>query len=820
MAEFSVACLVKIKNGEQVRAHIITRPQFVIGRSADADLPYVSSTVSRQHLRVELGKDSVTVTDLKSNNGTFIDGVLLQAERPIIVQGNNIIRLGASKDEFTFQIIPLPMELMNAEEQKATLLKNMSHVKEEAEKLGRKALEEERKAFHAQLTLEKEQIKLAFDQELEERRKNIEAQCREILESAKSKADEILTRSKQEADTYRAESIKADLEKKRELEAKISKLQEEARTITEKTRAQAEADAQEIIHQAKEEAKRETREARQKSESLNQETQRLRRHAESEAEKILNAARAEARKEMEAALRNSESISKEAQVKASERLKSAEKESTLLIERATGQIEKAKKEAELTAKNKLEEARTKAEKLLSETKSRIDAEVAEQKRQALDSVRTETLQEQEKIIKEYRGSIERLSQTKQELEIQLKQIKSDTDSYKNEYDVLNKQIEQLKTAVLEERHMLTEIQDQLEEAQKIIAKGEKAAEEMQKAKEQRDQMKAQFEKYQSGYNQGMRKIEDELKASKEKSVLEFQEFKKNQDAEMAKAKLEAMERLKQTIQDEEVRYRQTLEMRAVEISRAIESKLLPKLESHIKAKGLSASLGGVLDHIQHAVNEVVLKDKPAIKAVTEHLGVDPEKEKAKKARRKNWAVSTIAAGLAALAIFGEPIYEYLKANRGKYTEYLISKRSAESIYTPLQTDDWKSTYSGNVLYLRHYFEAKTDEIYEKEWALRLNDLELLRSMKLSEDDIIKFIGKEAALVRQLMELREAIDARYLDEGLGKMNQVEFQTISEMREILKGEANLEAIRGIERDFTLQFIRKRYGKNSLRLPSDSQ
>src|SRR5688572_1884920 len=140
MAEISVACLVKIKSDDNTRAHIIVRPQFVIGRSAEADLAYVSSTVSRKHIRVELNRDSVTVTDLRSNNGTFIDGVLLQPEKPIIVQGNNVIRLGSSRDEFTFQIIPIPLEMMTSEDQKKTLLKNMAEVKIEAEKIGRKAL--------------------------------------------------------------------------------------------------------------------------------------------------------------------------------------------------------------------------------------------------------------------------------------------------------------------------------------------------------------------------------------------------------------------------------------------------------------------------------------------------------------------------------------------------------------------------------------------------------------------------------------------------------------------------------------------------------
>lgn len=827
MADISVACLVKIKTDETTRAHIIVRPQFVIGRSAEADLAYVSSTVSRKHIRVELNRDSVTVTDLRSNNGTFIDGVALQAEKPIIVQGNNVIRLGSSRDEFTFQIIPIPLEMMTSDEQKKTLLKNMSEVKEEAEKIGRKALEDERKAFHAQLKLEKEQLKLAFDKELDERRKAIEIQCRELLDGAKKKSEEMVSKAKTSADSYQAVSLQSGMEKKRELENKIASLQKDARDLAERTRATAEVEAEKIISAAKADAKRDIDAALRNADSLHKEAQRTKQQAEVEADKIVKTARSDAQKEWESGRKNIEVLERDAQIKINDRIRAAEKEATLHIERANANADKTKADAGYNAKIKLEDARHRAEKILSEAKSLVDAEVAEQKRLALDSVRAATLAEQDKIIKEYRGAIEKLKNTKETLDAEMIQFTIEHQGIKKEHMQNTKELGQLKTDVLEERRMLTEIQDELEDAQKVIAKAEKAESELKKSREEvaaelkksRDEMnsmKATYEKYKDDYDRGMRAIENDLKTKKEATVMEFQAYRKQQEDEAAKTKLEALERLKRTILEEELKYKQTLGMRASEIAGAIEHKLLPLLEAHLKAKGLSTSLGGVLDNIRHAVDEVILKDKSSIQAVTEHLGVDPEKEKAKKKRQRQVAYAVAASIVLLLVAFGQPMFTYLKEKRSTYTDYLISKRNAESIYTPVQNDEWKETYTGNILYLRNYYEAKSDSVYQDQWALRMNNLEFLRSMKLNEDDIIRYIGKEAALVSQLWELRQNLDAKYLDEGLGKMNEVEIQTLNEMREILKTDENFDSVRTVERDFTQQFMKKKFGK-SVRLPT---
>src|SRR5688572_30601012 len=96
------ACLVRIRNGIHVRAHIVMGPEFVIGRALEAQISIVSNTISRQHVKVQIDKANVKITDLKTHNGTFVDDIKIEPGRPIAVQPVNRVRLGESEEELSF----------------------------------------------------------------------------------------------------------------------------------------------------------------------------------------------------------------------------------------------------------------------------------------------------------------------------------------------------------------------------------------------------------------------------------------------------------------------------------------------------------------------------------------------------------------------------------------------------------------------------------------------------------------------------------------------------------------------------------------------
>jgi len=55
----------------------------VLGRDAAADVHIDDTTVSRKHAAITIGDDAVTLEDLNSKNGTYLDGVQLTEPAPI-----------------------------------------------------------------------------------------------------------------------------------------------------------------------------------------------------------------------------------------------------------------------------------------------------------------------------------------------------------------------------------------------------------------------------------------------------------------------------------------------------------------------------------------------------------------------------------------------------------------------------------------------------------------------------------------------------------------------------------------------------------------
>src|ERR1041384_847569 len=65
--------------------------EVVIGRSETADLRIDERSVSRQHARLVIEADGVTITDLGSHNGTYVNKVRITGS--CTLQANDVIRI-------------------------------------------------------------------------------------------------------------------------------------------------------------------------------------------------------------------------------------------------------------------------------------------------------------------------------------------------------------------------------------------------------------------------------------------------------------------------------------------------------------------------------------------------------------------------------------------------------------------------------------------------------------------------------------------------------------------------------------------------------
>ena len=84
------------QSGKVLQKLDLTAAGVTIGRATDNSLFYDSTELSRNHLRIQLEGQRVTVTDLGSSNGTYMEGVRLLPQVPQVWEGSQPLRLGSS----------------------------------------------------------------------------------------------------------------------------------------------------------------------------------------------------------------------------------------------------------------------------------------------------------------------------------------------------------------------------------------------------------------------------------------------------------------------------------------------------------------------------------------------------------------------------------------------------------------------------------------------------------------------------------------------------------------------------------------------------
>ena len=82
-----------VRGGKNEGAVItVNKPQFVIGRLPECNLRIESKALSRRHAQIDVKDGAVTVKDLGSTNGTFVDGQKITEE--VELKNGQILRIG------------------------------------------------------------------------------------------------------------------------------------------------------------------------------------------------------------------------------------------------------------------------------------------------------------------------------------------------------------------------------------------------------------------------------------------------------------------------------------------------------------------------------------------------------------------------------------------------------------------------------------------------------------------------------------------------------------------------------------------------------
>lgn len=102
---------ILIKIGDQVQSFMIDKKLFTIGRSKTADLQIPCDYLSNQHLRFEeIEKNTFTITDLGSTNGTWLKNVFLTPQKPVRYESGNEILIKV-QGGVRLKILPVEMAI-------------------------------------------------------------------------------------------------------------------------------------------------------------------------------------------------------------------------------------------------------------------------------------------------------------------------------------------------------------------------------------------------------------------------------------------------------------------------------------------------------------------------------------------------------------------------------------------------------------------------------------------------------------------------------------------------------------------------------------
>ncbi len=102
--------LVRQHLGSNMVSSLFDTGELFVGRSSDAGYLDTEPSVSRMHLKLNLFNDKMTIEDLGSANGTFVNGKIIPPKTPTVVKPGDQIVLGKSRHYYVFEAIAKRMQ--------------------------------------------------------------------------------------------------------------------------------------------------------------------------------------------------------------------------------------------------------------------------------------------------------------------------------------------------------------------------------------------------------------------------------------------------------------------------------------------------------------------------------------------------------------------------------------------------------------------------------------------------------------------------------------------------------------------------------------
>lgn len=461
----------------------------------------------------------------------------------------------------------------------------------------------------------------------------------------------------------------------------------------------------------------------------------------------------------------------------------------------------------------LEDAQNKSGELVKQAEEKAE-KLMQQAREMNDKFREKTRKEQEELFEKARvQNAELTANAQKEAEAVIERAKASAakeEALSVEY--IKNEIKRMKQDARDEiklkRKEHTEFFKQCEQLEKDLEKLRSEKVNLNDAiSEKTHELKALTEENerQADLNKQLEKLNDEIKQLDVRKV-QMQEENVRNESMVADLQKKRIEELDKACADKEKQLANVIGLKAQSIAQKVEQTVLKEVAD--KWPESKKHLSDISRKVSDDLMSILAADT-FDKTGRIEKSVGP---KFFQTRAFRWGA--IVGFIAVFAALYQNSKEEVVVQQ-QFTEKLIEKQKEEARFKPEMNLEYRETYTENIIYNVDYLKLKMDDKIQNQWALNLNEF-FLKRLKLSEEDMVRFIGLESAMIKRLVKLRDAIDARHLEEGLQRMRDAENEDKDSIVRIMTSDKNYQKLRDQEK----RFLEDMRAQPELRAPANKE
>ncbi|MCB9061693.1 MAG: FHA domain-containing protein [Halobacteriovoraceae bacterium] len=270
-----------------------------------------------------------------------------------------------------------------------------------------------------------------------------------------------------------------------------------------------------------------------------------------------------------------------------------------------------------------------------------------------------------------------------------------------------------------------------------------------------------------------------IKAIKAKGEKEFEERKKEQELELGRIKLKEKEVIEAERQQMRKAEKARVKMQISNIADNLDVLLLDKFEDiknhHGAIKNVLPSKE-IKEIVKYAfATDDVQKDKNLEKALPFNQDAA---QKVKDFYKRTGIKIAVGLSVISLIIFSGDIYNGVlnivsskQSDSDELLNQIKENKKNKPIFDPAKTDDFKNTFTDNLLYNRGFEIIKLNSEYRKQWTIDLNNF-IVNELNLSENAIIPYMSNETNMIREMADIRVKINIDKPEKGIERLREVE------------------------------------------------